>query len=136
MGKRTYDVTATSHIGEDSVAQTKQANIILDTEMKGRVDAFNPAELLLAAVGACMLKSMQRVIPILDFKMRGARIKLHGIRQDVPPRIEKISYEIVLETNETDHRIALLHKNIRKYGTIYGTLSEATDLTGKIRRQT
>jgi uncharacterized OsmC-like protein len=38
------------------VAQTKQAEIILDTPLAGRLDAFNPAELLLAAVAACMIK--------------------------------------------------------------------------------
>jgi len=134
MGKMQYDVTVASHTGEDSLANTKQAGIVLDTEMAGRSDAFNPAELLLAAVGACMLKSMQRIIPMISFKMSGAQIKLHAVRQDIPPKIEQITYGILVDTAESDQRIELLHKNIRKYGTISSTIAEATDLSGTIRR--
>ncbi len=134
MTKMTYDVIATSRTGEDSLAVTKQSSVVLDTEMAGRVDAFNPAELLLAAVGACMLKSMNRIIPMINFDMRGAQIKLHGVRQDIPPRIEEITYQITIDTDESDQRIALLHKNIRKYGTISNTIAEVTNLNGTIER--
>ena len=34
-----------------SVATTKAAEIVLDTALDGRPDAFNPAELFLAAIG-------------------------------------------------------------------------------------
>jgi len=134
MGKMEYSVTTTSHAGADSRAIAKQASIVLDTDMAGRVDAFNPAELLLAAVGTCMLKSMQRIIPMIKFEMQGAEIKLHGVRQDIPPKIEEITYEITVDTEESDQRLALLHKNIRKYGTISNTVGEVTALTGTIER--
>jgi len=134
MGKMEYNVTTTSHAGADSRAVAKQASIVLDTDMAGRVDAFNPAELLLAAVGTCMLKSMQRIIPMIKFEMQGAEIKLHGVRQDIPPKIEAITYEITVDTEESDQRLALLHKNIRKYGTISNTVGEATALNGTIKR--
>ena len=135
MGKMEYNVTTTSHAGADSRAAAKQASIVLDTDMAGRVDAFNPAELLLAAVGTCMLKSMQRIIPMIKFEMQGAEIRLHGVRQDIPPKIEEITYEIMVDTEESDQRLALLHKNIRKYGTISNTIAEATALTGTIGRR-
>lgn len=134
MGKMEYHVTATSRAGEGSLARAKQASIVLDTDMAGQPDAFNPAELLLAAVAACMLKSMQRIIPMINFDMRGAQIKLKGVRQDVPPKIEAITYEILVDTDESDQRIRLLHKNIRKYGTISNTVAEAASLTGTIER--
>ncbi len=134
MGKMEYDVTTTSRTGEDSHAMAKQASIVLDTDMAGRADAFNPAELLLAAVGTCMLKSMQRIIPMLNFQMKGARIRLHGVRQDVPPRIEEITYKITVDTEESEQRLDLLHRNLRKYGTIYNTVAGATNLNGTIER--
>ena len=135
MGKMEYNVTTTSHAWADSRAVAKQASIVLDTDMAGRVDAFNPAELLLAAVGTCMLKSMQRIIPMIKFEMQGAEIRLHGVRQDIPPKIEEITYEITVDTEESDQRLQLLHKNIRKYGTISNTIAEATRLTGTIERR-
>ncbi len=136
MAKMEYNVTTTSRAGEDSRAVAKQASIVLDTDMAGRVDAFNPAELLLAAVGTCMLKSMQRIIPMINFEMQGAEIKLHGVRQDIPPKIEEITYAITVDTDESDQRLALLHKNLRKYGTIYNTIAGATALSGTIERRT
>jgi uncharacterized OsmC-like protein len=51
-----YHVTARRLDAHGSVAQCKQAELTLDTDVKGRADAFNPAELLLAAVAACMIK--------------------------------------------------------------------------------
>ena len=103
--------------------------------MKGRADAFNPAELFLASVAACMIKGIERVTPMLKLDLQGVEIKLHGVRQDSPPKMMSIDYEIVVDTSENDQRLALLHKNIRKFGTISNTVAEATTLKGTIRRR-
>jgi hypothetical protein len=47
-----------------------------------------------------------------------------------------IDYVLTVDTQETDQRLELLHKNIRKYGTISNTVAAATALNGIIRRQT
>lgn len=47
----------------------------------------------------------------------------------------RINYEITVDTDETDQRLDLLHRNLRKYGTISNTLAEATELVGTIRRK-
>lgn len=52
----------------------------------------------------------------------------------MPPKLESIHYEIELDTDETDQRIALLHTNVRKYGTVFNTVAPGTDLQGIIRR--
>lgn len=103
--------------------------------MAGRADAFNPAELLLASLAACILKGTERVIPMLKFDLRGLEVSLHGERQDSPPKMVKIGYQIVVDTDESDQRIDLLHRNLQKYGTIYNTLAGATKLSGRIRRK-
>jgi uncharacterized OsmC-like protein len=118
-----------------SVATTKAAEITLDTDLAGRPDAFNPAELLLAAVAACMIKGIERVTPMIKFDLRGVEVKLHGVRQDSPPKIVAIDYELTVDTDETDQRLELLHKNVRKYGTISNTVAEAATLEGTIRRR-
>jgi len=130
-----YSVSARRIDSHGSEAITKHARILLDTDMAGRDDAFNPAEMLLASLAACMLKGTERVIPLLGFDLRGIEVSLHGVRQDSPPKMIRIDYEIVVETGESDHRIELLHKNLQKYGTIYNTLAGATDLVGTIRRK-
>lgn len=130
-----YRVTARRIDSHGSEATTKDARIVLDTGMAGRPDAFNPAELLLASLAACILKGAERVIPMLDFELRGIEVALHGIRQDSPPRMVRINYQIVVETDESDARLDLLHRNLQKYGTIYNTLAGATELVGSIRRK-
>ncbi len=130
-----YNVTARRVDAHASLATTKQAEIVLDTDVAGRADAFNPAELFLAAIAACMIKGIERVTPILRFQLRGVEIRLHGERQDAPPKMVSIDYEVIVDTDETDQRLDLLHTNVRKYGTISNTVAEATKLEGVIRRK-
>jgi uncharacterized OsmC-like protein len=130
-----YSVFARRIDDHGSLARTKRAEIALDTDMKGREDAFNPAELFLAALAACIIKGVERVTPILKFELRGVEVKLHGVRQDSPPKMISIGYEIIVDTDEDDRRLELLHKNVRKFGTISNTVAEATKLEGSIRRR-
>jgi uncharacterized OsmC-like protein len=53
-----YEIRATRTDAHGSRALCKGAEITLDTDISGRVDAFNPAELLLAALAACMIKGI------------------------------------------------------------------------------
>jgi len=48
--------------------------------------------------------------------------------------MEEIRYEIAVDTDETDARLALLHENVRKYGTVFNTVAPGTTLHGQLRR--
>jgi len=130
-----YEVHAERIDAHGSLARTKEASITLDTDIKGRDDAFNPAELFLAAIAACMIKGIERVTPMLEFDLRGVEVSLKGTRQDSPPKMVSIDYEIVVDTDEDDRRLELLHTNVRKFGTISNTVAAATKLEGSIRRK-
>ncbi len=129
-----YRVNARRLDFHGSEARTKDAVLSLDTDIKGRPDAFNPAELFLAAIAACMIKGIERVAPMIRFEFRGVEVKLHGLRQDSPPLMQSVDYELIVDTDEDDHRLELLHTNVRKYGTISNTVAKATKLEGTIRR--
>ena len=129
-----YEVTATRTDAHGSVVRCKQAALVIDTDLSGRVDAFNPAELLLAAISACILKNMERVAPIIDFHYRGVTIRVHGVRQDSPPKMQSIGYVIEIDTDENERKLELMHENIKKYGTVYNTLVPGTTLSGTLRR--
>lgn len=131
-----YSVIATRQSPHGSSARCKDAEIILDTDINGRPDAFNPAELFLAAIAACMIKGVERVAPMLKFDLRGVEVRLSGIRQDRPPKIVSIDYELIVDTDEDDRRLDLLHQNVRKYGTVSNTVTAATKLEGVIKRKT
>lgn len=129
-----YRVHARRIDAHGSLAVAKEAEVTLDTDLVGRRDAMNPVELLLAALAACMLKGIERVTPMLNFQVDGAEVALEAVRQDAPPRLTLIRYEIIVDSAETDQRLDLLHRNILKYGTISNTLSGAVPLEGTLIR--
>ena len=131
-----YGVSAERLDAHGSLAGCKEAELLLDTDVDGRMDAFNPAELLLAALAGCMIKGIERVTPILHFKLRGVQVVLRGRRQDSPPKMSSIEYTLTVDTDESDARLALLHQNVKKFGTVYNTLTVGTTLTGTIQRAT
>jgi uncharacterized OsmC-like protein len=81
-----------------------------------------------------MIKGVERISPTLKFQFDGIDLRLVAERQDAPPKLISIQYEIVVTTSESDQRLDLLHRNILKYGTISNTLAAAVPMTGTIRR--
>ena len=49
-----YTVTARRIDAHGSEAHAGDAVLTIDTDLSGRADAFNPAELFLASIAACM----------------------------------------------------------------------------------
>lgn len=133
--KMTFYVMSSRISAHVSRSYCKQAVIDLDTDMAGNPEAFNPAELLLAALTACMIKGIERVTPILKFELRTVDVIVDGVRQDVPPKLASIRYRIVVDTDESDQRLHLLHENVKKFGTVFNTVSPGTDLQGVLVRK-
>ena len=129
-----YSVSARRLDSHSSEASCKSARLALDTDLAGNPQAFNPAELLLAALAACIIKGIERVTPILKFQLDGVEVRIHGVRQDDPPKMRSITYEIAVATKEADRRLELLHQNVRRYGTVFNTLVPGTELSGTLRR--
>ena len=130
----TYEVHLSRIDAHHSEARCKAAEIAVDSDPEGRRDAFNPAELLLAALGACMLKNIERVAPILKFQFDSVHVSIHGERQDAPPRMRQITYRITVATDETEHRLALLHRNVKAFGTVFNTLAASVQIDGSMER--
>ncbi len=91
-----------------------------------------PADLLAAALAACILKNVERFSGLLPFTYQRARVHVEIERQQPPPRIVAARYTLRITTNEPDHRVQLLHRNILRFGTITNTLAAACQLKGTI----
>ncbi len=118
-----------------SLAVAHGAEVALGTDLAGHPGAMNPVELLLSALAACMIKGVERVTPTLKFAFDAVTIRLEAERQDAPPKLVAITYEITVATQESDQRLDLLLRNILKYGTISNTLAAAVPMSGTIRRR-
>jgi uncharacterized OsmC-like protein len=127
-----YAVDARTVDASVSEASCKSVTVRFDSSPGVSPDLPGPAELLAMAFAACVLKNVSRYSEILPFSQQGASIQVTADRQQSPPRITRINYVLRLKTNEPEHRIEMLHKNIAKFGTIYNTLAEVCEVSGKI----
>lgn len=127
-----YAVTAQSVSGGTGTATLKAATILFDVSAGQSATTPGPADLLTAAFAACVLKNVERFSHILPFSYRWASITVEAQRQDAPPRMTALHYVLKVRTDEPDQRMALLHTNIRRHGTIYNTLAAVCDVTGQI----
>ena len=115
-----------------SAAASKQAVIEFDTSAGQSEILPGPADLLTAAFAACVLKNVERFSQILPFRYQEASIKVVAERQEAPPKMIRVTYSLQLVTDEPQQRVDLLHRNIRKYGTIYNTLAATCDVSGRV----
>ena len=88
--KMTFDVVTRRIDAHGSIASCKAATIQLDTDLAGNPNAFNPAELLLAALSACMIKGIERVTPLMKLQLRGVTVHVSNVAP--PTRRESMRY--------------------------------------------
>jgi uncharacterized OsmC-like protein len=108
----------------------------LDTSFDGTAgrleDLPGPADVLSAALCACILKNVERFSHMLSFRYDSASVLVTAEREEPPPRIVRVSYDLRVVTDEAPVRVELLHKNIRRFGTITNTLAASCELSGTI----
>ena len=115
-----------------ATGQAKGRAIEFDTSRTGSDELPGPAELLILAFAACLLKNVERFSHLLSFDYDGASVSIEAERQDTPPRFTTIRYELRVATTESEHRVELLHRNLRRFGTVYNTLATTCDVDGTI----
>jgi len=127
-----YEIQAEVKAGGESQAKANQSVVQFDAT-SGRDDILpNPAELLLTALAACILKNVQRYSEILKIPYRSAKITVNGVRNDNPPFMKEIDYIIEIDTDADERKVNTWHKNILKFGTITNTLMRACEVNGKM----
>ena len=100
----------------------------------GRLDELpGPADMLCAALCACILKNVKRFSHMLPFAYESASAKVLAEREEPPPHIARMRYDLQVVTDEPEARVELLHRNIQRFGTITNTLRKACEVSGTIR---
>ncbi len=127
-----YDIKAEQILPHVSTSRAKRAQIYFDSSPGQTEHLMNPAELLLSAFAACIIKNVERFSDIIHFSYTDVKVRVHGLREGPPPRITQVVYEIELWTDATPRKVDLLHHNLRKFGTIFNTVAAACDVSGRI----
>ena len=98
-----------SPLGLDGVALGHEPVVRDDRGEDGlfgfRHHADRPGSSVANAEGAGRLESIkgvERVTPLLEFDLRGVEVKLTANRQDSPPKLVSVDYEIIVATDESD----------------------------------
>lgn len=129
----TYRISARLEADGRAIARAASESIAFDASWARPASGLpGPAELLASAFAACLLKNVERAGHLLSFRHEGAAVDVTVQRQDVPPRFVRIEYELRVVTEESEHRLELLHRNLRQFGTVYNTLAAACAVDGRI----
>lgn len=129
---QSYRVNGFSHPGGHARIRANTTDMKADTGSISDGIRPGPTELLCASLAACLLKNIERYSEILPFAYEVASVEVEADRQDDPPRMIAMRYHIEVVTDEPPHRVELLHRNIRKYGTITNTIAASCTLTGEL----
>lgn len=127
-----YSVTAASAPGGEGHVDVFGRDLRFDAGAARDLVHPGPAELLCAALAACVLKNVERFSGLLPFRYEAARVRVEAERQDAPPRFTRFTWRLEIVTDEPASRVELLHKNIRQFGTVSGTLALAAEVVGEI----
>jgi len=128
-----YQISATSQKGGKAASMANKTAIKFDASAGRDNELPNPAELLLTALAACILKNVERYSEILHYPYKSAKITVKGERSDQPPAMQKIEYLLEIDTDIDERKLKNWHKNIVKFGTISNTLANACELHGEIK---
>jgi uncharacterized OsmC-like protein len=127
-----YQIRASSTSNQDAVIHIKQSNVAFGTTPETAESLPNPAELFLGSFAACMLKNVERFSEMMKFAYTGATLEVNATRLENPPRMENITYYLIIYSEDKKLNSDLLKRNIEKYGTIYNTIKLACAISGTI----
>jgi len=120
--------------GTTTTASVRSFSLELGAKSGDPSAGFNPAEALLAAAGGCITSSMGLVASNSGVQIDGMKVAVTGVRQDSPPKIISIHYELTIDSPDTDRRIDSIFKVARKNSTVLSTLQETMELKGEWHR--
>lgn len=94
----------------------------------------NPAELFLGSISACILKNVERFSSLMNFDYEKTEVTVKGTRLEKPPRMDEISYELLVYSKDPSLNIKLLQKNIENFGTIVNTVKSSCTVRGEVKK--
>ncbi len=100
-----YQISAELQKGGKASSLSNKSTINFDAS-SGRDEVLpNPAELLLTALSACILKNVERYSEILHYPYKSAKITVKGERSDQPPAMQKIEYLLEIDTDIDERKL-------------------------------
>lgn len=127
-----YAVTVSRQDDRHAVAATRGHELTLNIKKGDGTAGFNAAETLLAALGACILTNVNAISAKMRLQIDDARMHFTAVRQDEPPILTEIEYELVLDSPESPEKLEELYRLSVKWGTVTSTLVQGLTPKGRL----
>ncbi|WP_036224479.1 OsmC family protein [Mesoaciditoga lauensis] len=120
---------------EEGLALTSARGIKQLTDavpMGEHVYGYSPAEIVMNSLASCLMVNIQKISKKMRLVIDGIDVKITAYRRSNPPKILKMEYLVSLQTNVEREKIDRLMEYALKYSTVYNTLKDAVEITGKV----
>lgn len=119
-----YAVTVTQQDEYRAIATAREHELTLNIKKGDGSAGFNAAETLLSAVGACILTNINAISAKMRLQINDIQIHFTAVRQDEPPILTQIQYELILDSPEPPDKLEELYHLAVKWGTVTNTLTQ------------
>ncbi len=127
-----YSIKATSFSEKEGTIHLKKAEVPFGITSETQAILSSPADIYLSSLAACILKNIERFSGMMKFKYDQATIEVTATHFTKPARLENIVYQVILVSRDDKINLALLKRNLEKFGTIYNMVKKTTTVTGEI----
>lgn len=109
-----YHIIATRLNESRAQVETRSHQMTLNIKKGSGEAGINAAETLPAALGACILTNVNAIGQKMRLDIRSTRIEFDAVRQDEPPLLTEIRYQLILDSPETRVKLEELHNLCNK----------------------
>lgn len=127
-----YVVTVVRDDEVRAAAQVRQHTFSVNIKRGGGEAGPNAAETLLVALGTCLLTNIQTLAAKMRIDLQDVRVKVEGLRRDIPPGLVGIHYTLSLTSDAPLDRLEYLHRKAVEWGTVANTLMHGVAVDGEL----
>ena len=131
---QTYVVDVRRENEQHVVATTRDFSLTLGARRGDATAGFNPVETLLSAMASCLLTAVQMVAELSRVPIAGMAIQMTGVRQDQPPQLVSVTYQLTVHADVAEDRLTRLVETAKRNSTVYQTLALAIPVSGTVVR--
>lgn len=126
-----YAVSVHQQDEHRAIATARGHELTLNIKKGDGSAGFNAAETLLSAVGACILTNVNAISAKMRLQINDIQIHFTAVRQDEPPILTQIQYELIVDSPEPQDKLEELYHLAVKWGTVTNTLTQGLIPHGK-----
>ncbi len=127
-----FHVAMTRVSGETARAEAHGQAIELAIKGGDPALGFNPPELLLAALGGCILSNITRLGAEMGLRVAGAEVVLDGVKRTDPLGVDPLAFRVVIHSDDDPEGLRELYRRATTDGAVTAALLGGITPTGEL----